>query len=265
LQVSKRQQQGNQYDKIFRENLDAVIPGLLANVLRINAVISEELSDSIQHTKERKPDVLRKIMDREGKKFIVHIEFQISDESLMVYRMAEYYIMLLRKFQLPVLQYVIFLGSSKPRMPVAIETKWLKFCFQLISFSEIDYRVFLKSSKPEEVILGILADLEDKDSITDIVQRVVETSESEFAMKRYFIQLRILAQLRNLTVEIEKNMESISTFFDEEKDIFVIRAKRKFVHNLLTKTEHPIEQIADIAGVSLDFVLEIKKKLSESA
>lgn len=256
--------QGNQYDKIFKENIEAVIPGLMLNILGINAVKSEELSDSVQHTKERKPDVLRKITDQEDNIFVIHIEFQVVDEPIMVYRMAEYHIMLLRKYDLPILQYVIFLGTSKARMPVSIETKLLKYRFPIISFAELDYRIFLDSARPEEVILGILADFHDEDAVSKIIQRVVETSYSEFAMKKYFLQLRILAQLRNLHIEIEKNMESITTFFDEEKDIFVIRAKRKIVENLLIKTDHSTEQIADIAGVSLDFVMQIKDKLGES-
>ncbi len=261
--MARKQQQGNQYDKIFRENIDAVIPGLMLNILGIKAVTTEELSDSIQHTKERKPDFLRKITDINGNKSVIHIEFQVADEPAMVYRMAEYHIMLLRKYELPILQYVIFLGSLKARMPIAIESEALKFRFPVISFSELDYRIFLKSVKPEEIMLAILADFKDEDGIRKIIQRVVETSESEFSMKKYFIQLRVLAQLRNLHLEIEKNMESITTFFDEEKDIFVIRAKRKFVENLLTKTAHTPEQIADIAGVSLDFVDEIKHKITD--
>lgn len=55
--------QTNQYDKIFKENIEAVIPSLMLNVLEINAIAIEELPDDIQHTKERKPDVLKKITD----------------------------------------------------------------------------------------------------------------------------------------------------------------------------------------------------------
>lgn len=55
--------QASQYDKIFRENIEAVIPNLIHTILGITAVSSEELPDDIQHTKERKPDVLKKIVD----------------------------------------------------------------------------------------------------------------------------------------------------------------------------------------------------------
>jgi len=82
--------QANQYDKIFKENIEAVIPNLMQNILGITAVSSEELPDDIQHTKERKPDVLKKVTDVQGNTFVLQIEFQVVDEPKMVYRMAEY-------------------------------------------------------------------------------------------------------------------------------------------------------------------------------
>jgi hypothetical protein len=54
--------QANQYDKIFKENIEAVIPGLMQNILGITAISSEELPDDIQHTKERRPDFLKKVI-----------------------------------------------------------------------------------------------------------------------------------------------------------------------------------------------------------
>jgi predicted transposase/invertase (TIGR01784 family) len=99
--------QVNQYDKILRENLEAALPGLIKNLLGIHTVYAEELPDDIQHTKERKPDVLKKITDKNGETFVLHIEFQVKDEPEMVFRMADYFIMLLRRYKLPVRQYVI--------------------------------------------------------------------------------------------------------------------------------------------------------------
>jgi hypothetical protein len=59
--VEKRtnKKQSNQYDKIFKENIEAVIPSLMLNILGINAISVEELPDDVQHTKERKPDVFK--------------------------------------------------------------------------------------------------------------------------------------------------------------------------------------------------------------
>jgi hypothetical protein len=75
----KGDRQVNQYDKILRENIEAALPGLIRNLLNIHAVNSEELPDDIQHTKERKPDVLKKVTDKKGETFVLHIEFQVKN------------------------------------------------------------------------------------------------------------------------------------------------------------------------------------------
>ena len=43
MKTGKFKNQANQYDKIFKENIEAVIPSLMQNILGINAVLSEEL------------------------------------------------------------------------------------------------------------------------------------------------------------------------------------------------------------------------------
>ncbi len=101
------------YDKIFRENMEAVLPGLVKNLLNIHTVSSEEIPDSLQFTKEREPDLLKKVTDTDGNIFILHLEIQTGNEATnMPFRMAEYLIMLTRKYHLPVLQYVIYIGEQ---------------------------------------------------------------------------------------------------------------------------------------------------------
>ena len=261
--------QASQYDKIFKENLEAIIPGLMENILGIRAVSSEELPDDIQHTKERKPDVLKKITDSEGRIYVLQIEFQVADEPDMVYRMAEYYIMLERKYKLPVRQFVIFLGATTPQMPVRLDSANLTFDFPLISFSTLDYRPFLRSIQPEEVLLSILANFDGDtvDVVLDqIVQRIEETSSGDFSFKKHINQLRVLAQLRNLGIKLKSAMDSIAQFISPEKDAFYLigqeRAEVRIVRGLLIKSDLSVEQIADVAEVSVEFVEEVKQKLT---
>lgn len=74
----------NQYDKILHENIEAALPGLIKHILHINAAESEEVPDDVQHTKERKPDLLKKIKDDKGNHFVLHIEFQTKNDADMV-------------------------------------------------------------------------------------------------------------------------------------------------------------------------------------
>ncbi|GAB2593298.1 hypothetical protein [Spirosoma areae] len=110
----------SQYDKIVKENLEAAIPALLERLLHIHPVDSEELPDDLQHTKERKPDALKRIRDVNGKTFILHLEFQVADDPDMIYRMGEYCVMLARIYRLPVRQYVLFMGDKLPKMPTEL-------------------------------------------------------------------------------------------------------------------------------------------------
>ena len=265
MQAPKKKRQSSQYDKIFKENIEALISSIMQNVLEITAVSMEELPDDIQHTKERKPDVLKKVTDTKGDTFVLQVEFQVKDEDEMVYRMAEYYIMLERKYEFPVKQFVIFLGADVPKMPTALDRERLKFSYPLVSLSTLDYHIFLNSDKPEEIILGILANFKGENpenALKQILVRIKETTKGDFSLNRYFNQLRVLAQLRNLELNLKNAMESITEYIKEERDVLYLRGQEKIIESLLTKLNYSLEQIADIAGVSLDFVKSVKQRLT---
>jgi glycerophosphoryl diester phosphodiesterase len=260
------QAQANQYDKIFRENMEAALPGIIEHLLGLDIVHSEEIPDDIQHTKERKPDLLKKVTDSSGKVFILHLEYQVANENEMVYRMAEYLIMLLRKYSLPVKQFVLFMGAGRARMPTEIDEDNIKFNYRLIALSEVDYKIFLKSDKPEEKILAILANFEndgDGLALRNILKDVQASARGDFAEGRYFEQLRILAQLRKLDIKFKEAMESITKFFKVEKDPFFRQGEAKGEQNKaiaiaseMKKDGFPPEQIAKFTKLSVE---EIEK------
>lgn len=106
--------------------------------------------------------------------------------------MAEYYVMLESKYEIPVEQYVIYLGTIRPKMPTQLDSEWMKFKFRLISFADLDYHLFLRSDRPEEVVLGVLANFKGdspEKALQQIVQRIEETAVGDFPLKRYFKQL----------------------------------------------------------------------------
>lgn len=268
MEAGKKKQQSSQYDKIFKENIEAVMSSIMQNVLEITAISMEELPDDIQHTKERKPDILKKITDDKGAVFVLQIEFQVKDEPEMAYRMLDYYGMLERKYKLPVRQFVIFLGLDSPSMPTQLNSERLKFSFPLISLAALDYQIFLNSSKPEEIILSILANFKGEDpenAIKQILTRIKETTAGDFSLNRYFNQIRVLAQLRNLELSLKNAMDSIAEYIHEERDVLYLRGQEreqvKLVTNLLQKLHLPFEQIADIAGVTLEFVESVNQQL----
>ena len=269
MKIETKKRQSSQYDKIFKENIEAVISSIMQNVLEITAVSTEELPDDIQHTKERKPDTLKKIIDDKGNTFVLQIEFQVKDEHEMIYRMGEYYFMLERKYKIPVKQFVIFLGAENPTMPTELDREMVKFKFPIVSLSTLDYHIFLNSDKPEEIILGILANFKGENpenALKQILVRVKETTKGDFSLSRYFNQLRVLAQLRNLELNLKNAMDSIAEYIKEERDVLFLRGQEreqiKVVTNLIQKLNLPFDQIADITGTTVDFVKSVHRQVT---
>jgi hypothetical protein len=106
--------------------------------------------------------------------------------------------------------------------------------------------------------------------ITQIATEVIQSARGELEKEQRKNQLRILAQLRSLVSKNIDIMESISSFFKEENDIFYRRGERKgaegksfeVVKNLLLGTKFTIAKIASLASVTEDFVEKVKKTLN---
>ena len=276
--MTKRSDKGSQtgqYDKIIKENLEITLAVIIRDVLGLDIAYSDELPDDIQHTKERKPDALKKVTDTTGHTYVLHVEFQIADEREMVYRMAEYSIMLMRKYQLPLKQYVIFLRDTEPTMPTDINSENLQFRYRLIRIAKTDYKLFLKAESPEVKMLAILANFGKEDkygAIKSIIDQVQFFTDGDFAESRYFRQLRIFVQLRNsIEPQFEKVMDTVSKFFKEEKDFLYRKGEvkgreekeLKFVTNLIAQSGLSDEQIAGIAEVPLSFVKSVRDGLKK--
>jgi hypothetical protein len=284
--MMRKIRQVSQYDKIFKENIEAALPVLLDKILHIQPVITEEIPDDLQITMERKPDFLKKITDTTNKTFILHVEFQLADEAEMVYRMCEYYAILLRKYKLPVHQYVFFLADSQPVMAVNLEEENLFFRFNLITFNRLDYQVFINSAEPEAILLALLGDFGNdspKKAVENIIAKLAKQSKKSSDFERHMQQLRILANLRSLQPLTEKLMESITKYFKEENDFLFQKGELKgklegelegelkerqkntymFISNLLRETDFSDEKIASLAGAGLKQVQEVRAEMEK--
>jgi predicted transposase/invertase (TIGR01784 family) len=295
--MSKQNQkkEANIYDKVFKENIDAVIDNIIRKILKIEIVHSEKIIAKLQRTHEREADYLEKVIDKNGNEFILHIEYQTHNETNMVHRMLDYCSLLLRKYKLPVEQYVIFLGEGKPTMTTKISYRNIHFNYHLIDIKRIDYHEFVNSETPEEILLAILADFK-KQSLQNVVEEIVnkldKTVDLSLESEKLFQQLLVFGRLRNLQEKIQEIMNSISKYIDIKEDFLykqgleqgieqgleqgieqgieqgvelgleqgIEKGVEKTVLNFLIKSDLSIEQIADYAGVTLTYVIAIKQK-----
>jgi hypothetical protein len=126
----------------------------------------------------------------------------------------------------------------------------------------------LRASDPWAKMLAILADFKGRapiNVIEHIVTDIIHSADGELEWSKQINQLTILSELRNLGDEIDTIMDSIAPFFSPEKTFLykrgLAKGKKILVKNLLRKTRFSVARIAELAEVSEDFVLEIKRSL----
>jgi len=279
--------ESNQYDKIFKENIEAVTLALVEKVLGIAIAHYKKLPLELQRTIERKPDQLLKITDTKGDTFLLQLEFQLADEVGMISRMLEYRALLYRKYGLLVRQYVFFLGDTVPTMPVRLEQEELSFGFHLIRLSQIDYRLFLSSEKGDEVVFAVLGnfgDTETGQASSQIIERLKQTAIDKTELSRRLQQLRILANLRGLSPLIEQIMESILKYIREEDDLLfkkgvqqgkqegllegeakgIKQGKQEAMLRLLKAGILTTPQLASLFEVSEEFIEQLRQQLDQT-
>ncbi|MGB3585487.1 MAG: hypothetical protein WBA23_03050 [Tunicatimonas sp.] len=143
---------------------------------------------------ERKPDLLKRVTAHEDNQssYLLHIEFQVKDELTMANRMLLYYAMLWEKYREPIKQYVVFIGSSKPRMATILNQAQLDYRFSLVDIRELNYQNLLNdATQPEEAVLAILSSFRKQEVdtvIPKILQKLQQLAKDERKLRRYIRQ-----------------------------------------------------------------------------
>ena len=190
-------------------------------MLGISIKETHEIKDKIQKTIEREFDFLKIIVDQDGKKSILHLEFQTTNDSKMIYRMAEYKAILIRKYELPVRQVVIYLGLEKPKMRTQLPEEEQITGFELQDIRDFSTQSMLDSEIPEGIILSILTDYEKADAekvIEEIIYKLQQASKSESELRKSIKQLLVLSRLRKLEEKIEQKVNDMPITYDIKTD-----------------------------------------------
>jgi hypothetical protein len=250
--------QVNMYDKILKENMERSLGSIIHHTMGLHVINSEEIPDDIQHTKERKPDVLKKVTDQHNNTYILHMELQSTNERDMVYRMVEYRVMLQRKYRLPVKQYVLYLGKDKLTMITSISEEDFTFKYKIVSLQDVDYKTYLQKDTPEERILAVLANFREdseEEAFLSIVKAVKAVTSGELEEGKYIKQLSVLSKLRNLKIKNEDIMLLSSTTFKIEDNFLYISGEyngKKKVAMEMKKRGADVEFIAEVSQLPLE-------------
>jgi predicted transposase/invertase (TIGR01784 family) len=266
-----------QYDKIIKENLEAIFIPLTKKLLNLEFDETEEIADDLHITLETLPDCLKRVRQKNKNEYIVHIEFQAANERYMAERMLLYYSMLLKKYGLPVHQQVFYLGKSSLSMKSEIIQDNLNFRYNFLNLSTVPYFQFLNTNRPEEMILAILGDFQNNTSVDvakQILQHIDNLKIGNELKLRAVKQLEIISGLRNLQPLIAELIPNIMALnYDIRKDLRFkqglekglekgkIEARKEIIISMLKKAKLSHNEIAELVGVSLKDVLEIAKSI----
>jgi hypothetical protein len=191
------------YDKIFREVLRDIFPAVARKVLGIPAGQYKPLPVDLQYTSEREADQLWEVTPDEGAPFILHCEFQSTNDKQMLSRMMIYHAFLHYQKKMPIRQFVIYVGRDPLYMEHQLQTDALSYRYGLIDLKSFPYEVFLASGHSEKVVLAILADFGGEDPVLiaqQIIAKLQQRVSGTLQLSQRTLQLVRLATLRNLVV-----------------------------------------------------------------
>lgn len=253
------------YDKIIKENIEAILITLGKKLLGFEIKNPQPLAEKLQTTIEREPDFLKKITLEDGSDIILHLEFQRTDDLDMVYRMAEYRAIVQRKYQLPVRQYVIFLGAEKPLMRTSLLPDEEIKGFELRNIHDIPVNQVIESDVPEEIVLSILTDYPEADAemvISKIINKLKEVARSEAEFKKSLQQLITLSRIRKLEETTEKQIKTMPITYDVESDYLYRKGIEKEKEN---SKKEKLETARNLktAGVAIDIICKSTKLSKE--
>lgn len=176
---------------------------------------AELLETEFQRVEDRRADLL--LFVKAPEQFLLHIEVQNDNHPQMPERMLRYWLDIHNTHpNLPIHQYVVYIGKEKLRMLNAIQQTCLSYEYKLVDMREIDCQHFLQHDSPDALVLAILCDFKERDSrlvVRHIVQRLQALlKDNESGLREYFGMLEILSgnrQLETIVNEEEKMLSAI--------------------------------------------------------
>jgi len=188
------------FDPILKEIFSKAAGKLIsiATGEKINQEL-EDLTSEIEFVKSLRPDMVF----RAGKK-IFHIEIQVQPDKDLPERMLLYSLAIKEKFGQKPVQIILFVGKGNPPPPF-FKDEFTIHKFIVLDMKKIDPDVFIKSEKPEEVIVGILAGkFKDKpEIIKKVKKRIAEIVKNEREIAKYIDSISFLAGLFDIEIKVK--------------------------------------------------------------
>ncbi len=239
------------YDKIFREVLRDLFPAVARKVLGIPAGAYQPLPGDLQYTAQREADQLWLVTPPEGEPFILHCEFQSTNDKQMLSRMMLYHAFLHYQRQLPIRQFVIYVGREALRMEYQLETDSFSYRYGLVDLRSFPDQTFLESDHSQEVLLAILADFGGQEAgliAQKILAKLRQSTSGTLELSQRTVQLARLALLRNLSTTVLTAAQHMALDIDITEDALYQLGIQKGEQTGLQKGKEEGEQRGEQKG-----------------
>jgi len=196
----KHKKELRRFDLILKEIFSRAVGKIIS--IATGEKIKEKLEDinrELKLIKSFRPDMLFKAGDK-----IFHIEIQAQQDKTLPKRMLLYSVVIEEKFGKEPVQIVLFVGKGNPPPSVfRSEFKFLKF--RVVDWKKIDPDEFLKSDKPEEVVLGILAGKykEKPEVFKKVIRKISKIVKNKKELLKYMEDISFLGGLFDVEIKAE--------------------------------------------------------------
>jgi hypothetical protein len=197
---SKYKKELKRFDLVLKEIFSRAIGKIIS--IATGEKIEEKLEDinrEVKLLKSLRPDMLFKAGEK-----IFHIEIQAQQDKTLPKRMLLYSVGIEEKFGKEPVQIVLFVGKGNPPPSYfRSEFKFLKF--KVVDMKKINPDEFLRSDKPEEVVLGVLAGKykEKPEVFSKVVKKISEIVKNEKEVLKYMNDINFLASLFDIKIKVK--------------------------------------------------------------
>ena len=263
INLKSQIKEGNLYDKIFKENAEAIFLPLIESRLGVKIKSFKPYKTKLQTTLEREMDFFYEVETTDAVSFLLHIEFQTDNEPDMVYRKAEYHGIALNLRKMEIKHFVIYLGTQKPTMRTQLLENEIYTGFDLIDIHAIDHTIMLQSQVPDFIILAILADYppEKAESVLRLILQQLKTAcRNNSELSKFIKQLVILSRLRKIEDLTIKITEEMPITYNVETDYLYKKGIEKGKIEVICNARHEgmaIEVIAHLVNLPVERVRQI--------
>jgi predicted transposase YdaD len=159
----------------------------------------EDITTEIEFVKSLRPDLLFRAREK-----IFHIEIQVQTDKNLPERMLIYSLAIKEKFGQKPVQIILFVGKGNPP-PSTFKDEFTIHKFIVLDMKKIDPDEFIKSDKPEEVILGVLAGKyrEKPEVFNKVVRKISKIIKNEKELLKYMEDISFLGGLFDVEIKIE--------------------------------------------------------------